>query len=136
MDSEDGSTLSDEKRQVLDTLVDEKILYLGPADGPGQGPQGPAGDRQHHPSSEVYSKVQNNEFSDEDLKAYYQQHKDEFTFPAKVHVKRILLRITDERDEAATLAEALRIRKELKKAPHQFKGRPRSTRGALQAPRR
>ncbi|MCB9794847.1 MAG: peptidylprolyl isomerase, partial [Alphaproteobacteria bacterium] len=45
--------------------------------------------------------------------AYYEAHKDEFVVPEKVQIKRILIRVSEERPDAEAKAEADRIRGEL-----------------------
>jgi len=46
---------------------------------------------------EVYAKVDNSDFTDEQLQAYYEEHKEDFVVPAKVQVKRILVGFGEER---------------------------------------
>jgi parvulin-like peptidyl-prolyl isomerase len=59
---------------------------------------------------EVYAKVDNADFSDEELRAYYDEHKDDFVVPAKVQVKRILVGFGEERsrEEAEKILAAAR----------------------------
>lgn len=46
---------------------------------------------------EVYANVDNSDFSDDELRAYYDDHKDDFVVPAKVQIRRILVGFGDER---------------------------------------
>jgi parvulin-like peptidyl-prolyl isomerase len=59
---------------------------------------------------EVYGSIRNSDFTDEQLEAYYESHKDEFVVPEKVQIKRILIKAGEERseDEARSLAAELR----------------------------
>jgi parvulin-like peptidyl-prolyl isomerase len=59
---------------------------------------------------EVYAQVRNSDFIEELLQAYYDAHPEEFIVPEKVQIKRILVRVTDERPEAAAQEEAARLR--------------------------
>jgi peptidyl-prolyl cis-trans isomerase SurA len=58
---------------------------------------------------EVYGKVSNDDFSDDDLTEYFGTHKEEFVVPEKVHVKRIFVAISNQRPapEAESIAKAL-----------------------------
>ena len=70
---------------------------------------------------QVYTNVRNTDFSDEELKKYYDSHKDEFIVPEKVQIKRILIRVTEDRTDDKAKAEAERILAELTKDPAKFK---------------
>jgi peptidyl-prolyl cis-trans isomerase C len=61
---------------------------------------------------QVYSNVRNSDFSDDELRAYYDAHRDEFSVPEKVQIKRIVIRYGDDRSEAEAkeLAESLAAR--------------------------
>jgi len=120
---ENGKSLSDaEKQEVLDKLVEEKILYLKALEnGLDKDPKVQKVMVNTLLREEVYSKVRNSDFADEELRAYYEEHKDEFVVPEKVQIKRILIRATDERPAPAAKAEAQRLRKEVVADPDNFK---------------
>jgi parvulin-like peptidyl-prolyl isomerase len=120
---EDGKSLSAaEKQEVLDKLVEEKILYLKALDnGLDEDPKVQKVMVNTLLREEVYSKVRNSDFADDELRAYYEEHKDEFVVPEKVQIKRILIRTTDERPAPAARAEAERLRKEVVSDPTNFK---------------
>lgn len=118
----DGRVHSKEERlAALDELVEEEVLF-----------QEALKRGLYHDSKvrkiltnlllrdEVYGKVKADDIPEEDLLAYYQEHKDEFITPEKVQVRRIMLRSSDERDAAATMAEAKRIHAELQRDPRLF----------------
>lgn len=118
----DGRAHSREERlEALDVLLEEEVLF-----------QEALKRGLYHDSKvrkiltnlllreEVYSQVKADDIAEEDLKAYYEAHKDEFVTPEKVQVRRILLRSSDERDPAKTMAEAAQIRAELKRDPRLF----------------
>ena len=118
-----GSTLSDdEKREVLDKLVEERILYIKALErGLDQDPKVQKVMVNALLREEVYSQVRNADFNDEELRAYYEEHLEEFVVPEKVQIKRILVRVTGERDREAAEAEAKRIRQEVVRDPNDFK---------------
>ena len=70
---------------------------------------------------DVYSKVRNSDFSEEQIKAYYEEHKDEFAIPEKVQISRILIKVTEDRPDEAALAEAERIYKQVKSNDSSFR---------------
>ena len=119
----DGKTLSDaEKQEVLDGLVKEKILYLEALEnGLDKDPKVQKVMVNTLLREEVYAKVRNSDFSDEELRAYYDANKSDFVVPEKVQVKRVLIRVTEDRPDEAARAEAERIRKEILADPKNFK---------------
>jgi peptidyl-prolyl cis-trans isomerase C len=119
----EGDKLTDaDKKEVLDRLVDEKLLYLEAVKkGLDQDPKVQKVMVNTLLRQDVYGSVRNSDFKDEDLQKYYEEHKDEFIVPEKVQVKRILIKVSDQRPEAAAEAEAKRIAGELNKAPDSFK---------------
>ena len=117
----DALSLSD-KQEVLDKLVDEKLLYEAAlVQGLDKDPKVMKVMVNTLLREEVYSNVRNSDFNDQELQAYYETHKEEFVVPEKVQIKRILIKITDDRPDADALAEASRIRKEVAADPKQFK---------------
>jgi len=118
-----GKTLStEEKTEVLDRLVDEKLLYLAALDqGLDQDPKVQKVMVNTLLREAVYAKVKNSDFTDEDLQKYFDEHKDEFIVPEKVQIKRILVKVSDERPDDAAKSEAERILGELKGDVAQFK---------------
>ncbi len=119
----DGDSLSsDEKKEVLDKLVEEKILYLQALEnGLDKDPKVQKVMVNTLLREEVYAKVRNNDFTDDELRAYYEANKADFIVPEKVQVKRILIRVTDDRPDEQARAEAERIRKEVEADPGDFK---------------
>ncbi len=119
----DGKALSaEEKQEVIDKLVEEKVLYLQAlSQGLDKDPKVQKVMVNTLLREEVYAKVRNSDFTDEELQAYYAQHMDEFVVPEKVQIKRILIRVSDDRPEAAASAEADRLRNEISADTKQFK---------------
>lgn len=67
---------------------------------------------------EVYEKVSNSDFGEEELRAYYDSHRDDFVVPEKVQVRRIVVKIGS--DPAAAEARARDIYAKAKAAPTSF----------------
>jgi parvulin-like peptidyl-prolyl isomerase len=90
-----GEALSDEqKREILDTLVRERMLYLeAKKAGIDRDPKVQKVMVNTLLRQDVYSGVRNSDFNPEDLRAYYEEHKEEFVVPEKVQVRRIFVKM-------------------------------------------
>jgi len=107
----DGEAFSaEEKREILNKLVTEKMLYLHA--------RTIGIDRDLKVQKvmvntllrdRVYSEVRNSDFTDEELQAYFDAHVDDFVVPEKVQVLRIFIREGRDRtpEEAASAAQEL-----------------------------
>jgi peptidyl-prolyl cis-trans isomerase C len=108
----DGEALSiEERKEVLQKLVEEKALYQeAKKKGVDNDPKVQKVMINTLLRQEVYSGVRNTDFTQEELRKYFDEHRDEFVVPEKVQIKRIFVRTSDERpsDEARKLAEDLR----------------------------
>ena len=62
---------------------------------------------------EVYSQLRNSDISDEELWAYYNEHKEEFVVPEKRQVKTLTVKVGDEKPEENALREIRALREEL-----------------------
>ncbi len=115
----DGDSLSDEeKREVLDALVAEKVLYLeAKAKGLESDPKVQKVMINTLMRDEVYAQVKNSDFDEAQLRAYFEANPDEFVVPEKVQIKRLLIRVKDDRSEADAKSEAQRLRGEIAKDP-------------------
>ncbi|MCB9759587.1 MAG: peptidylprolyl isomerase [Alphaproteobacteria bacterium] len=120
---ENGTELTlDERKEVLDRLVAEEVLYQEALrQGLDKDPKVKKVMVNTLLREKVYASVRNSDFTDAELEAYYEAHKDEFVVPEKVQIKRILIRVTDDRPDAEAKAEAERIRAEAAAAPDSFK---------------
>lgn len=118
-----GESLSlEERKEVLERLVEEKLLYKSAlAKGFDQDPKVQKVMVNTLLREEVYRQVRNTDFSDEQLQAYYEAHKEEFVVPEKVQIKRILIKVNDKRTEAEAQAKAQAIYTELKGNTEKFK---------------
>lgn len=117
-----GTALSPaEKKEILDKLIEEKALYQeAKKKGVDQDPKVQKVMINTLLRQDVYSGVRNSDFTQEELKAYFDAHKDEFVVPEKVQIKRIFIRVSDDRPDADALKLAEEIHKEVLKDPAKF----------------
>lgn len=120
---EDGASLSeDEKQEVLDRLVAEKLLYKQAlAKGLDKDPKVQKVMVNTLLREDVYANVRNSDFTDEELQAYFEANKDEFVVPEKVQIKRILVKVNDDRSDEEAAALAKKVKGELKADGSNFK---------------
>ena len=120
---EDGEALSaEERKEVLDKLIDDKLLYQAALQkGLDKDPKVQKVMVNTLLREVVYGNVRNSDFTDEELQAFYEANKEDFVVPEKVQIKRILIKVSDERPEGAAKAEAERVRGEVAAAPESFK---------------
>ncbi len=118
-----GDALSlEEKKEVLDDLVEEKLLYAAALKkGLDKDPKVQKVMVNTLVREEVFNTLKNTDFPDEVLQKYYEEHKSEFVVPEKVQIKRILIKVSPEKADDAAKAEAEKVRAELVKAPDSFK---------------
>ncbi len=115
----DGESLSiDERKEVLDRLIADKVLY---EEALRKGLDQDAKVQKVMVNTllrqEVYGQVKNSDFTDEMLQTYFNANPDEFEVPEKVQIKRILIRITDQRPEAEARKLAEDVRAQLAANP-------------------
>jgi len=103
----DGVALSvEERKEILDELVVEKILYLeAKKRGIDQDPKVQKVMVNTLLRQDVYAQVRNSDFTTEELRAYYDAHQEEFVVPEKVQIRRIFIK--GEPTRSAGDAEAL-----------------------------
>jgi peptidyl-prolyl cis-trans isomerase C len=119
----DGKALSlAERKEVLDRLIEEKLLYKAAlAKGFDKDPKVQKVMVNTLLREELYKQVKNSDYTDAELQAYYEAHKDEFEVPEKVQLKRILIKVSEKRSEADAQTEAKRIYDLVKGSPDKFK---------------
>lgn len=108
----DGKALSmEERKEVLDRLIGERVLYQEALrQGLDKDPKVQKVMVNTLLRESVYANVRNSDFTDEELEAYFESHKDEFVVPEKVQIKHILIRVNDERADAEAKALAEEVR--------------------------
>jgi hypothetical protein len=108
--------------EVMEDLVDEKLLYI----------EALRRDLDLDPKiqkmmvntllkEEVYSSVRTADISEDELRAYFEEHKEEFVVPEKLQVKRILVKPKGEETPDDARARAEEIRSEVAARPGDFK---------------
>ncbi len=107
-----GESFTDEeKREILDDLVTEKMLYLhARAMGVDRDPKVQKVMVNTLLRERVYAEVRNSDFEESELQAYFDEHSDEFVVPEKYQVLRIFIRGGRDRttEEAESFAQDLR----------------------------
>lgn len=118
-----GDSLSlEEKKEVLQTIVEEKLLYAEAIrKGVDKDPKVQKVVVNTLVREDVFNQIKNSDFSDEVLQAYYDAHKDEFIVPEKVQIKRILIKTGPDRTDDQAKAQAEKIRSDVEKNPDSFK---------------
>ncbi len=105
-----GAITDEFKQEVMDELVNETLLYQ---EALRQGIDRDPKIRKMMVNTllkkDVYGTLDPDSITEEELRAYFEEHKEDFVVPEKVQIKRILLKITDSRprEEARTTAEDL-----------------------------
>jgi peptidyl-prolyl cis-trans isomerase C len=105
-----GAITDEFKTEVMDELVNETLLYQ---EALRQGIDRDPKIRKMMVNTllkkDVYGTLDPDSITEEELKAYFEEHKEDFVVPEKVQIKRILLKVTDSRprEEARTLAADL-----------------------------
>ncbi|MBW2254874.1 MAG: peptidyl-prolyl cis-trans isomerase [Deltaproteobacteria bacterium] len=106
-----GEPMTEEqKREVLDKLVRERMLYLeAKKAGIDRDPKVQKVMVNTLLRQDVYAGVRNSDFTPDDLRAYYEEHKEEFVVPEKVQVRRLYVKAGASRsaEEAKALIEEL-----------------------------
>lgn len=117
-----GESLSlEEKKEILDKLVEEKALYQeAKKKGVDQDPKVQKVMINTLLRQEVYSGVRNTDFTQEELRKYFDEHRDEFVVPEKVQIKRIFVRVSEERSAADAKKLADDLRGQAKANPSKF----------------
>ncbi len=110
------------RKEVMNKLVEEKLLYQEAVRQKiDRDPKIQKMMVNTLLKKEVYGTIKNGDISDDELKKYFDEHKDDFIVPAKVQIKDILVKIQPGQDEAAAKKEADRIRGEVQAKPDSFK---------------
>ena len=118
-----GSELSlDERKEVLDDLVTEELLYQKALqEGYDKDPKVKKVMVNALIRKEIYDSIKNSDFSDAELEAYYNEHIEEFTVPAKVQIYSILIKVTDDRSDEEAKAKADRLYTQIRKDTSKFR---------------
>lgn len=89
------------RQEVMDRLVEEKLLYQAAlAQGIDKDPKIQKMMVNTLLKQEVYASVRTSDISEDDLRAYFTEHQDEFVVPEKVQIKRIVVEPERGKDQA------------------------------------
>ncbi len=118
----DGTTLSvDERKEVLNGLIDEEILFQQAVQtGLLRDPKVRKTLVSSLLRTAVYDQVRATNFTDEELRAYFDAHQSEFVVPEKMQVKRLFLSVSNGND-AAQQEKINGLHATLKATPDKFK---------------
>ncbi len=118
----DGQLDDTLRTDIVDRLVDEKLLYLEALRrGIDKDPKIQKMMVNTLLKQQVYSQVRTSEISEEDLKAYFAAHKEDFVVPEKVQIKRILIKAEDGETPEGARGRAEEILAAVKANPSDFK---------------
>jgi len=111
----------EERRAILDELVAEEVLFQEAArKGLHRDPKIRRVLINLLLREDVYSQVDSNDFTDEQLRAYFEAHRAEFVIPERIQLWRIFLRTGDQRSEAEAMALAHDLRARIEADPGSF----------------
>ncbi len=118
-----GEELSlEQRKEIVDDLVIEELLYQEAlTQGYDQDPKVKKVMVNALIRKEIYDSVKNSDFSDAELEAYYTEHIEDFTVPAKVQIYNILIKVTDDRSDEDAKSKAERLHAQIKKDPTKFR---------------
>lgn len=115
---------AEERREILEQLiVDEALFQEAAKRGLHRDPKVRKMMINLLMREEVYAKVRGSDFSPEEMRAYFEAHKEEFVVPEKVQILRIFLETGDKRSEQ----EALRLATDLRARVLGAAGKDRAT---------
>jgi parvulin-like peptidyl-prolyl isomerase len=70
---------------------------------------------------QVYSQVKAGDFTEDEMHAYFDAHREEFVVPEKVHIKKIFIAVDERRTAEQALALASDVRQKIVANPGKFK---------------
>lgn len=110
-----------QRKEILEKLVTEEVLFQEAlARGLYRDPKVRKAMVNLLLREEVYESLREGDITPEELEAYYEAHKSEFVVPEKVQIKRIFLKIGEDRTRDQALALAADLRKQLLADPSKF----------------
>ena len=118
-----AGTVDDEfKQEVVDELVNESLLYQEALrQGIDQDPKIRKMMVNTLLKRDVYGTLDPSAITEDELRAYFEEHKEDFVVPEKVQIKRILLKVTDETGKEEARGKAEEIKAQIEENPKQFK---------------
>ncbi|MCB9663146.1 MAG: peptidylprolyl isomerase [Alphaproteobacteria bacterium] len=120
---EDGERwTTTEKREILDDLIDEELLFQE-AFARGLYQDGKVRKILSNLllRSEIYDKVRNEDFSEQELRAFFDEHRKDFVVPEKAQILRIFVAALGRRSADEAKALALELHAKVAKQPGSFR---------------
>ncbi len=109
------------KKEVIERLVNDKLLYQEALrQGIDKDPKIRRMMINQLLRKDVYSTLRNSDISDDELKQYFEEHRESFIVPERRQVRRILIKIEDGK-EAEAKAKAEKLLAQVKANPDSFK---------------
>ena len=113
---------SEERKEILDQLIIDELLYQSAlTKGYDKDPKVKKVMVNALLREEVYNSIKNTDISEEELKAYFDEHQSEFIVPEKVQIYSILIKVNDKRTDGEAKDKADRLYSELRKDPTKFR---------------
>ncbi len=110
------------KREVLDRLIADKLLYQEALrQGLDKDPKIQRMMINQLLRKDVYGTLRNSDISDEELRAYFEEHREEFVVPEKVQVRRILIKKGGDLSDEEARKKAEKIHAAVVADPASFK---------------
>lgn len=110
------------KSEVMDEMVNETLLYQ---EALRQGIDKDPKIRKMMVNTllkrDVYGTLDPDEITDEELRAYFEENKEDFVVPEKVQIKRIMIKFADDAAKAEAEATADQVRQDVADDPSKFK---------------
>ncbi len=118
-----AGTVDDEfKQEVVDELVNESLLYQEALrQGIDQDPKIRKMMVNTLLKRDVYGTLDPKEITEDELRAYFEEHKEDFVVPEKVQIKRILIKVSDVVGKEEARGQAEELRAQIEENPKQFK---------------
>ena len=117
-----GAITDEFKQEVMDELVNETLLYQ---EALRQGIDRDPKIRKMMVNTllkkDVYGTLDPDSITEDELRAYFEEHKEDFVVPEKVQIKRILLKVTDSRPREEARTQAEELREDIASNPTSFK---------------
>lgn len=118
----DGTIGEESRKTIVDALVEEKLLYMEALrQGIDKDPKIQKMMVNTLLKQEVYGQVRTSEITEDELRAYFADHEDEFVVAAKFQIKRILVKPEEGESAEAARARAEEIRAAVLSNPADFK---------------
>lgn len=119
--SEAGALTAEDRQAVLDELTEQKILFLeARAKGYDLDPRVQRLLVQLILQDEVYAEVKSADITDDELRAFFEKHREDFVIPEKIRLRRIFVKAEPTRSSAEAEQIAQRAYQQVRAEPNRF----------------